>query len=103
MSYKRNEFRDLKSNSCNKVGRPQAKVVIAIPDSFETWFIQGMRNYESKGVEFELMPGMAKITWPGKVPVLRTFEDFRREYETDYASKFVVITNLPFEEGVGVF
>lgn len=54
------------------------------PVSFEQWFLQGVRRYEAKGAEFELLPGMVKIQWPGKVPMLRTVEDFRREYQTDY-------------------
>jgi hypothetical protein len=41
-------------------------------------------KYEVKGAEFELLPGMVKIQWPGQVPMLRTVEDFRREYESCY-------------------
>ena len=52
--------------------------------SFDQWFLQGIRKYEEKGAEFELLPGMVKIMWPGKVPLLRTVDDFRREYQTDY-------------------
>jgi hypothetical protein len=53
--------------------------------SFDQWFLQGVRRYESKGAEFELIEsGMVKIQWPGKVPMLRTVEDFRREYESCY-------------------
>jgi len=29
---------------------------------------------------------MVKISWPGKVSMLRTVEDFRREYESCYLS-----------------
>ena len=50
------------------------------PISFENWFLNGIRNYEAKGAEFELLPGIVKITWPGKVPMLRTVEDFKSEY-----------------------
>ena len=31
------------------------------PVSFPQWFLQGLRKYETKGAEFELMPGMVKI------------------------------------------
>lgn len=54
------------------------------PISFDQWFLQGIRKFEEKGAEFELLPGMVKIQWPGKVPMLRTVDDFRREYESDY-------------------
>lgn len=66
--------------------------------SFEEWFLTGIRNYESKGVEFELLPGMVKIQWTGKVPVLRSLEDFHREYE----SKFPSATKVQFEECAGM-
>jgi hypothetical protein len=52
--------------------------------SFDQWFLQGIRKYEANGAEFELMPGMVKICWLGRVPMLRTVDDFRREYESDY-------------------
>ena len=52
--------------------------------SFEKWFLQGIRQHEAKGAEFELLPGMVKITWPGRVALLRSVEDFHREYQTDY-------------------
>jgi hypothetical protein len=54
------------------------------PVSFSQWFLNGIRTYEAKGVEFELMPGMVKISWPGKVPMLRTINDLKREYENEY-------------------
>lgn len=54
------------------------------PVSFDQWFLQGVRRYEAKGAEFELLPGMVKIQWPEQVPMLRTVEDFRREYESCY-------------------
>jgi hypothetical protein len=54
------------------------------PVSFPQWFLQGLRTFKAKGAEFELLPGMVKIQWPGKVAILRTVEDFKREYETDY-------------------
>ena len=56
------------------------------PVEFDKWFLQGLRKYEAKGAEFELLPGMVKISWPGKVSMLRTVEDFRREYESCYLS-----------------
>jgi hypothetical protein len=54
------------------------------PVSFEKWFLNGIRTFEAKGAEFELLPGMVKIQWPGKVAILRTVEDFKREYESCY-------------------
>ena len=54
------------------------------PVSFEKWFLNGIRRYEAKGVEFELLQGMVKIIWPGKVPMLRTVDDLKREYENEY-------------------
>jgi hypothetical protein len=62
-------------------GRPTQRPT---PVSFDQWFLQGIRRYEAKGAEFELLPGMVKIMWPGKVAMLRTVEDFHREYQTDY-------------------
>jgi hypothetical protein len=58
------------------------------PVTFEKWFLQGIRTFEAKGVEFELLPGMVKITWPGKPAIFRTVADFKQEYEQDYLSKF---------------
>ena len=59
------------------------------PLTFERWFLIGVRIMEKRGAEFELFEaGMIKITWPGKPAILRTVEDFRREYETEYLSKF---------------
>jgi hypothetical protein len=54
------------------------------PVSFSQWFLNGIRTYEAKGAEFELLTGMVKISWPGKVATLRSVEDFRREYESCY-------------------
>ena len=54
------------------------------PVSFKKWFLTGIRTFEAKGAEFELMPGMVKISWPGKVPMLRTINDLKREYESEY-------------------
>jgi len=56
-----------------------------IPE-FSEWFLNGIRTYEAKGAEFELLPGMVKIQWSGKVAVLRTLQDFKREYESCYLS-----------------
>ena len=55
----------------------------AIPE-FSEWFLQGLRHFETNGAEFELLPGMVKIQWPGKVAVLRSVEDFKREYQKQY-------------------
>jgi len=92
--------RILKSNACSKVGRPQTKVNIAKPVNFPEWFLEGMRKYEAKGAEFELMLGMVKITWNGKPAILRTIHDFAREYQNEYLPRFPQLTKLQFEEGV---
>jgi hypothetical protein len=55
----------------------------AIPE-FSEWFLNGVRTFEAKGAEFELLQGMVKIQWPGKVTILRTVSDFKREYESCY-------------------
>ena len=53
--------------------------------SFQKWFLNGLKRYEAKGAEFELIEsGMVKIQWPGKVAIIRMVEDFEREYQTDY-------------------
>lgn len=57
------------------------------PLTFDQWFLKGLRFFEAKGAEFELLPGMVKITWPGKTPALRTIQDFRREHE-EYKQEF---------------
>lgn len=54
------------------------------------WFLQGIRLYEAEGAEFELLPGMVKIQWSGKPAVLRTVQDFKREYNERYPSKIPV-------------
>lgn len=66
--------------------------------AFSEWFLAGIRKYEAKGAEFELLPGMVKIVWPGKVPMLRTVEDFEREYEALFPS----VNSGTFEMNVGV-
>jgi hypothetical protein len=66
--------------------------------SFEEWFLNGIRKFEEKGAEFELLSGMVKIQWPGKPAILRTIEDFHREYD----SLFPSATKIQFEEAVGI-
>jgi hypothetical protein len=84
------QFRILKSNACSLVGRPQKGMrKPREPLSFEKWFLIGVRRMERKGTEFTfLYPGLVRIEWPGKPAILRTVEDFEREYETEYLSKF---------------
>ena len=60
----------------------------SIPE-FSEWFLNGIRTFEAKGAEFELLPGMVKIQWPGKVAVLRSVEDFKREYQKEYLGQEV--------------
>jgi hypothetical protein len=86
------EYKPGNSNACSLVGRPQKGFQAwrrhIEPLSFERWFLVGLRRYERKGVEFELLPGMVKIQWPGKTAILRTIDDFEREYYNEYLSKF---------------
>ena len=59
------------------------------PVSFEKWFLLGIKRQEKKGAEFTfLCPGLIRIQWAGKVAMLRTLQDFKREYKTEYLSKF---------------
>jgi hypothetical protein len=59
------------------------------PVSFEKWFLLGIRRQEKKGAEFTfLCPGLVRIQWPEQVTMLRTLEDFEREYHNEYLSKF---------------
>jgi hypothetical protein len=69
-------------------GRPTQRPT---PVNSDQWFLQGIRRYEAKGAEFELLPGMVKIMWPGKVAILRTVEDFHREYQTDYLKQELTV------------
>jgi hypothetical protein len=59
------------------------------PVEFDKWFLICMRKCEKKGAEFTfLCPGLVRIQWPEQVPMLRTLEDFEREYQEEYLSKF---------------
>jgi len=69
------------------------------PVTFERWFLICLRKCEKKGAEFTfLLPGLVRIQWPEQVPMLRTREDFEREYYNDYLSKFFKILILSFPE-----
>jgi hypothetical protein len=59
------------------------------PVSFSQWFLQGLRKYEARGADFELLPGMVKIQWPGKVALLRSVDDFKKEYQKEYLGQRV--------------
>jgi hypothetical protein len=67
------------------------------PLSFSQWFLQGIRQFEAKGAEFKLLPGMVKIVWSGKTAILRTKEDFEGEYE----NMFLFVKTGKFEECKG--
>lgn len=85
------QFRILKSNACRLVGRPQKGMrKPKVPVSFESWFLIGVRKMEKKGAEFIFYDGFCRIKWPGKPAVLRTVQNFREEYETEYLSKFFI-------------
>lgn len=59
------------------------------PVEFDKWFLISLRKCEKKGAEFTfLCPGLVRIQWPEKVPMLRTLQDFEREFQEDYLSKF---------------
>jgi hypothetical protein len=65
------------------------KSVFMTPMKFNEWLVKGM-NYQNQihGTTFETVcPGLMRIIAPGKVPMLRTLEDFKREhkqYEEEY-------------------
>jgi hypothetical protein len=85
-------FRTLRSNACSPVGRPQTGMrKPKVPLSFERWFLIGVRRQEKRGADFTfLCPRLVRITWPEKVPILRTTADFEREYYNEYLSKFYI-------------
>jgi hypothetical protein len=84
------QFRTLRSNGSSIIGRPQNGTrQTKKPVSFEIWFRVCLRKCEKRGAEFTfLCPGLVRIEWPGKPAVLRTLQDFEREYENEYLSKF---------------
>jgi len=57
---------------------------------FDQWFLEGIRTYQKKGIEFEfLCPGLVKIIRGRGIPnQLRTVLDFEREYQQEYLSHF---------------
>jgi len=68
----------------NKTGTQKSE-----PVEFNKWFLISMRKCEKTGAEFTfLCPGLVRIKWPEQVPMLRTLEDFEREYQEEYLSKF---------------
>jgi len=59
------------------------------PMSFKEWLTQEIEKYQKQGLAFELVaPGLMRIKRPGQTNLLRTAEDFQREYQNDYLSKF---------------
>ena len=96
------EFRNLKSNACTRVGRPQKKVELQEPAEFTEWFLIGVKYYQSRGVVFDLStPGIVKMTWPGKPTVTKTVEEFQKDHN-EYKEQFSTICEMPFEENAGV-
>jgi len=68
----------------NKTGTQKSE-----PIEFNKWFLISLRKCEKKGAEFTfLCPGLVRIQWPEKVPMLRTLANFEREYQEEYLSKF---------------
>lgn len=60
------------------------------PMSFKEWLLRGMEHYKKEyGFTFELLtPSLMRINRPGQESILRTCENFREEYDTEYLSKF---------------
>ncbi len=60
------------------------------PLSFKEWLLRGMKHYKQDyGFTFELVtPSLMRIVRPEQPALLRTCEDFRREYENEYLIKF---------------
>lgn len=60
------------------------------PDDFDIWFLKGIRHYESKGLQFQfLAPGLVRIIRGKGLPnLLRTLQDFEREYQEEYLPQF---------------
>jgi hypothetical protein len=96
MKYTREEARIKATQYAYEIRRGRHTEPKEKPE-FSVWFLNGIRKYEEQGADFEFLPGMVKIVWPGKVPVLRSLEDFHREYE----SKFPAATKVQFEECAG--
>ncbi|HEY5124441.1 MAG TPA: hypothetical protein VIK14_11965 [Ignavibacteria bacterium] len=66
--------------------------------SFKEWFLNGVRKYESMGVEFDfLTAGLVRMTKNEK-SVLRTVQNFKDEYE----SQFPAATKVKLEECAGI-
>jgi len=56
------------------------------PVSFSQWFLKVIRHFEEKGVEFDrIKSGLVKIQLPGHLAILRTFDDFEREYLSKFS------------------
>lgn len=66
------------------------RTVIPEPKDFDQWFLEGIRTYQKKGIEFEfLSPGLVRISRGIGIPnQLRTVVDFEREYQGNYLSQF---------------
>jgi len=65
---------------------------------FADWFLNGVRKYEAKGVEFDfLTDGLVRMTKNGK-SVLRAVQNFRDEYD----NKFPATTKVKLEECAGM-
>lgn len=59
------------------------KSIFDKPLEFEPWLLQGMNyHYKKYGTEFETVaPGLMRIKVKGKMPMLRTLHDFKREHK----------------------
>ncbi len=56
------------------------------PVSVSHWFLKEIRHFEKKGVEFDrIKSGLVKIQLPGHPAILRTFDDFEREYLSKFS------------------
>lgn len=59
------------------------KSIFDKPLEFNDWILKGMNyHFEKFGTEFEVVcPGLMRIKVPGKTPMLRTLQDFKREHK----------------------
>lgn len=72
------------------------------PMSFKEWLLSGIEYYKNQGFTFELLtPSLMRINRPGKTSLLRTCENFKQEYDTEYMAHFrKVDTSEQFVQGV---
>ena len=67
------------------------KSIFDKPLEFEPWLLKGMNyHYEKYGTEFETVcPGLMRIIPKNGKPILRTLDDFKREFEEYKANYYL--------------